>query len=209
MPEEIQDPDDDNLDEIEQAADEATEPALDQNSIDAMVNAQGSQADELESLLEDLGDDEESGADQLEDLVESLEAEPEEENLDDLLYQATLRDVENTDSDAGEASAEVAPEADSEETTEEELDELDALAAAFDDDEPEPEEEVENVDVASAEDDDLSSLLSGLDGEPDDPEESTTVSEAEGESDQAESAEETAEKVDDVTCPHLCIHIQS
>ena len=205
MPEEIQDPDDDNLDEVEQAADETTDPALDQNSIDAMVqNAQGSQADELESLLEDLGEDEESGADQLEDLVESLEDEPEEENLGDLLSQATQQDVENTEPDAGEASAEAAPEADAEETTEEELNKLDALAAAFDDDEPEPAEEIESTDDAPAEDEDLSSLRSGLDGPGDAPEESTTVSDAEGdeaiveESEQDESAGETAEEIEDV-----------
>jgi len=203
MPEEIQDPDDDNLDEVEQAADETTDPALDQNSIDAMVqNAQGSQADELESLLEDLGEDEESGADQLEDLVESLEDEPEEENLGDLLSQATQQDVENTEPDAGEASAEAAPEADAKETTEEELNKLDALAAAFDDDEPA--EEIESTDDAPAEDEDLSSLRSGLDGPGDAPEESTTVSDAEGdeaivdESEQDESAGETAEEIEDV-----------
>ena len=51
---------------------------IDQNSIDAMVQSdQGSPSDELESLLEDLGNDdagdiETSDADQLENLVENL-----------------------------------------------------------------------------------------------------------------------------------------
>ena len=50
MPEEIQDPEDDNLDEQSPAGDDAP---LDQNSIDAMVqSSQG--ADELESLLDEI-----------------------------------------------------------------------------------------------------------------------------------------------------------
>jgi len=201
-------PQDDRLEE--QPVEETTGTPFDQSSIDAMVeSAQGSQADELESLLEDLGDEdtddaELSDADQLEDLVENLESGGVEENLDDIVYQATLQDAaesqdagsENQESAAGETDA-LASEND-EETTENELDELDALVAAFDDDEdvtPVVEEVVE-TELSVSEAEDLDSLLSGLDGEQD---EETVLEEVDPEETDAAGLTESLESGEEST----------
>jgi len=180
MAEEALDPEEENQEDSENGE----ESPLDQSAIDAMVqNAQDSdsQADELESLLDDIEDDTDAGetaggADELEELVDSLEGAG-EENADDLLYQATLQDVEGTQP-TEEETAPADAGGDEANTTDDELDELDALAAAFDDgdDDESPEEEEE---AQAAESDDLDALLSGLDGEEESAENDVAPPEAE------------------------------
>ena len=134
MAEELQDPEDENQDDGAQSGEESP---IDQSETDEMAqNAPESEANELESLLDDIEEDPDaevgdnaSEADHLENLVDSLE-EGEEENLDDTLYQATLQD--------DEATVEEAEPTSEEETTE---DELEALVATFDNVEEPAEEE--------------------------------------------------------------------
>ena len=146
MAEEPQDPQNDETEEA------GPDQPLDQDAINEMLqDAQGSEADNLENLLDDLEEspddaegEETSDADQMEAMLDNMEGgEESEENLDDILYQATLADAEGTpEEDNVEEDApdtiEAAP-TEGEDTTDEEASALDDLAAMFDDDEePEP-----------------------------------------------------------------------
>jgi CheY-like chemotaxis protein/soluble cytochrome b562 len=186
MAEENQDPEDENLQDQPEEEPSADSP-IDQNSIEAMVQStQGSQSDELESLLEDLGNDDAedigtSDADRLENFVENLESEEGEGNPDDILYQATLQDVAEAQEPASEAQVPVVSNLDGEEApynqsedvvqTEGEAD-IEASGTA---DLTETEEETE---LEGEELEDFGSLLEDLDQPTEDASETESIEEA-------------------------------
>ena len=182
MAEEPQDPQNDETEEA------GPDQPLDQDAINEMLqDAQGSEADNLENLLDDLEEspddaegEETSDADQMEAMLDNMEGgEESEENLDDILYQATLADAEGTpEEDNVEEDApdtiEAAP-TEGEDTTDEEASALDDLAAMFDDDE-EPEPAGETVE---AEESGEIEIEVGDDGAEDGAEEAGSVDEVE------------------------------
>lgn len=217
MAEEPRDPEEDGQEEDDQTAE-----SLDQDQINEMLReADPSEADNLEALLDDLGPEEKDEAqaseepsemDQMESMLEEMESdEGEEENFDDVLYQATLADAETARGDADSDTP--APEDETEEseeaagaTAEDKADALDDLAALFDDEEEpaaveaaepaeesaETDEDAEAVeDESISETEDLDALLQGLDGDETElPAEAATDEEtAQGDEDDSDVAE--------------------